>query len=195
GAMIVSASKEIIVKTYANEDLIATFEDCGYAANLEKATSYVSKVQDQPSASAPEEFPTPGVRTIEDLVTFPGGAPRERQIKTLVYVAQVNADSKVAHHPYTLGIEANSTQSLYVLALLRGDHQLQETKLADAIGATEVRPAHPEEIRDLLGASAGSLGGVNAVEKAREAGQNLFIVVDTALEGRRNMTTGANKDD
>src|SRR5205085_7901709 len=121
GAMGGSASNEFMVKTDAGEDLIATCESCGYAANLEKATSHVRTVQDPPGPSTPEEFPTPGVRTIEDLVTFPGGAPRERQIKTLVYVAQVNADSKVAHHPYTLGIEANSTQSLYVLAVLRGD--------------------------------------------------------------------------
>jgi prolyl-tRNA synthetase len=195
GAMGGSGSSEFMVKTDAGEDLIAMCESCGYAANLEKATSYVRKVQDQPGLSAPEEFPTPGVRTIEDLVTFPGGASKERQIKTLVYVAKVNIDSRVARYPYSLDIQANSTQSLYVLALLRGDHQLQETKLADVIGATEVRPAHPEEIHDLLGASAGSLGGVKAVERARAAGHNLFIVVDTALEGRRNMTTGANKDE
>jgi prolyl-tRNA synthetase len=68
-------------------------------------------------------------------------------------------------------------------------------KFADAIGATEVRPAHPEEIRELLGASAGSLGGVRAKESDRAAKQNLTIVADEGLKGRRNMTTGANKDD
>jgi prolyl-tRNA synthetase len=78
-----------------------------------------------------------------------------------------------------------------VLVLLRGDHQLHETKLADSLRATAVRPAHPEEIRDLLGASAGSLGGVGAKAKAR----NLRIVADAGLKNRRNMTTGANKDD
>src|SRR5256714_1228323 len=58
-----------------------------------------------------------------------------------------------------------------------------------------MRAAHPEEIRELLGASAGSLGGVRAKETARAAKQNVMIVADQGLKGRRNMTTGANKDD
>jgi prolyl-tRNA synthetase len=58
-----------------------------------------------------------------------------------------------------------------------------------------VRPAHPEEIREMLGASAGSLGGVGAKAKAKDARIDLRIVADSALRNRRNMTTGANKDD
>ena len=175
GAMGGSASTEFMVKTDAGEDLIATCENCGYAANLEKATSRVPEIEDGPAATdAPEEFPTPGVRTIEDLTTFPGGAAADCQIKTLVYVATDEAGEQFS-----------------VLALLRGDHQLHETKLADSLGATAVRPAHPEEIRELLGASAGSLGGVGAREKAKGA----RIIADQALKGRRNMTTGANKDE
>ena len=69
-----------------------------------------------------------------------------------------------------------------VLVLLRGDHQLHETKLADSLRATAVRPAHPEEIRNLLGASAGSLGGVGAKAKARAAKIDLRIVADSALK-------------
>src|SRR6185295_6650227 len=69
--------------------------------------------------------------------------------------------------------------------------QLHETKLADSLRATAVRAAHPEEIRDLLGASAGSLGGVGAKAKKRD----LRIVADASLKNRRNKTTGANKDD
>jgi len=82
-----------------------------------------------------------------------------------------------------------------VLVLLRGDHQLHETKLADSLRAHAVRPAHPEEIRDLLGASAGSLGGVGAKDKAKSFNVDLKIVADSSLRNRRNMTTGANKDD
>src|SRR5262249_10779252 len=82
-----------------------------------------------------------------------------------------------------------------VLALIRGDHQIHEVKFGDALGATALRPAHPEEIRDLLGASAGSLGGVRARSIAGQAKENLLIVADVGLKGRRNMTTGANKDD
>jgi prolyl-tRNA synthetase len=177
GAMGGSESNEFMARTPAGEDLIVSCPNCGYAANLEKATSRVPAVNDDPGSAAPEEFPTPGVRTIEDLTTFPGGAEAARQIKSLVYFATIDGEL----HP--------------VLVLLRGDHQLHETKLADALGSTAARPAHPEEIRGLLGASAGSLGGVGAKDKARAAKLDLRIVADSSLKGRRNMTTGANKDD
>ena len=178
GSMGGSASNEFMVKTDAGEDLIATCESCGYAANLEKATSKIDEVTDEPSSlNAPEEFPTPGVRTIEDLINFPGGASADRQIKSLVYVATLE------------------TGEQFALALLRGDHQLHETKLADALGASAVRPAHAEEIRELLGAGAGSLGGYGAKGAAKAAGKELRIVADQSLKGRANMTTGANKDD
>jgi prolyl-tRNA synthetase len=177
GSMGGSESNEFVAKTDAGEDLIASCANCGYAANLEKATSRLARIKDLVGPDVPEEFPTPGVRTIEDLTTFPGGATPEAQIKSLVYVATINGEPQP------------------VLALLRGDHQLHETKLADSLAATAVRTAHPEDIRELLGANAGSLGGVGAKAKAKEANFELFIVADLALKGRRNMTTGANKDD
>jgi prolyl-tRNA synthetase len=177
GAMGGSESSEFVAKTPAGEDLIASCSNCGYAANVEKATSRLPKVEDEAGPDAPEEFPTPGVRTIEDLTTFPGGAAANRQIKSLVYIATLNDKP----HP--------------VLALIRGDHQLHEVKFADSLGATAFRPAHPEEIRELLGAGAGSLGGVRAKDKAHTAHQSLVIIADLGLKGRRNMTTGANKDD
>lgn len=177
GAMGGSASNEFVAKTDAGEDLIASCKNCGYAANLEKATSRLSPIHDVAGPEAPEEFPTPGVRTIEDLTTFPGGAKAENQIKSLVYVATIDNESTPA------------------LVLIRGDHQLHETKLADALGATAIRPAHAEEIRELLGAGAGSLGGVRAKENARAANFEILIIADEGLRTRRNMTTGANKDD
>ena len=177
GAMGGTESNEFMARTPAGEDLIVNCPSCGYAANLEKATSRVAAIEDEQGPAAPEEFPTPGVRTIEDLITFPGGAEASRQIKSLVYFATVDGELQP------------------VLVMLRGDHQLHETKLADALGATAVRTAHPEEIRELLGASAGSLGGVGAKDKARAAKFDLRIVADSSLKGRRNMTTGANKDD
>ncbi|MBV8859811.1 MAG: proline--tRNA ligase [Acidobacteria bacterium] len=179
GAMGGSESNEFMARTNAGEDYIAVCENCGYAGNLEKATSKIPAVEDEAGLDAPEEFPTPGVRTIEDLTTFPGGASAERQVKTLVYVA---TDGK--------------TQEQYpVLALLRGDHQLHEVKLGDSLGASAVRAARPEEIVELLGASAGSLGGVGAREKAAASKQKLRVVADNSLKGRRAMTTGANKDE
>jgi len=172
-----SESNEFVAKTDAGEDLIAHCDICGYAANLEKATSRLARIKDLVGPNAPEEFPTPGVRTIEDLATFPGGARSDRQIKSLVYVAMIN----------------NEPQP--VLALLRGDHQLHETKLADSLAATNLRTAQAEEIRELLGAGAGSLGGVGAKARAKEANFELLIIADLALKGRQDMTTGANKDD
>jgi len=177
GSMGGSESNEFVAKTEAGEDFIASCVNCDYAANLEKATSRLTPIKDLVGPEAPEEFPTPGVRTIEDLEKFPGGAKADTQIKSLVYVATIN----------------NEPQP--VLALVRGDHQVHETKLADTLAATAVRPAHPEEIRELLGAGAGSLGGVGARARAKEAHFDLLIVADLALKTRRNLTTGANKDD
>ncbi|HSE98234.1 MAG TPA: proline--tRNA ligase [Blastocatellia bacterium] len=171
GAMGGSQSTEFMVRTDAGEDYIVVCEKCGYAANVEKATSKLADAGDEAGPGAPEEFPTPGVRTIEDLTTFPGGAPADRQIKTLVYAI----DDKLT------------------LVLLRGDHDLNETKLVDATGALAVRPAHAEEIREAMGASAGSLGAVGVTRASHKRVDR--VIADEALRGRTNMTTGANRDD
>jgi len=92
-------------------------------------------------------------------------APATRQIKTLVYV-----------------LDGQLT-----LVLMRGDHALNEQKLIDATGAAAIRPAQPDEIREALGALPGSLGAVGV--------RGLPIIADRALEGRRDMVTGANVDD
>ncbi|MBK9707146.1 MAG: proline--tRNA ligase [Acidobacteria bacterium] len=182
GAMGGSASNEFMVYTSAGEDMVASCPECGYAANTEKARSAIPAVDDGPVDLGIEKFPTPGVRTIEDLVTFPGGAVAEKQIKTLVYVSVAE--------------KGNEAQTTPFLALLRGDHPLNEVKLANAVAKlvnkdgweqTAVRPAHPEEILELMGARAGSLGAVGLTKT--------WILADEALKGRKNMTTGANEDD
>jgi prolyl-tRNA synthetase len=71
--------------------------------------------------------------------------------------------------------------------MVRGDHQLSETKFGGVMKAKDVRPAHPAEIVDWFGASAGSLGPVGV--------KNMRVLADVALEGRKNMIAGANKDD
>jgi prolyl-tRNA synthetase len=171
GAMGGSQSTEFMARTDAGEDLIVVCENCGYAANVEKARSSLEAPNDEEGPSTPEEFPTPGVRTIEDLKIFPGGAAADRQIKTLVYVL----DDRLA------------------LVLMRGDHELNEIKLQDATGALNVRPARPEEIIEALGASAGSLGAVGVTRATHPLVTE--VIADEALKGRRNMTTGANKDE
>jgi prolyl-tRNA synthetase len=165
GAMGGSGSVEFMVRSAAGEDLVAHCPSCGYAANVERAQSQIAPVADGLGPDRPEKFPTPGVRTIEDLAHFPGGAAADRQIKTLVYVLDGNP----------------------ALVLLRGDHALQEQKLQDQTGAVEVRPGHPDEIRDLLGADAGSLGAVGV--------SDIRIIADRGLSGRAGMTTGANEND
>jgi prolyl-tRNA synthetase family II len=166
GNMGGSDSVEFMCPADAGEDLVARCGDgdCGYAANLEKATSALPPIEDEPGPAAPEQLPTPGVRTIEDLV-IKYGKLADRQIKTLVYV---------------IGGQVT-------LVLLRGDHPLAEQKLADTIEAGDFRPAQPDEIREALGASPGSLGAVGVT--------GLPIIADLALRGRKNMTTGANIDD
>ena len=193
GAMGGSESSEFVAKTDAGEDLIASCPNCGYAANVEKATSRLAVIEDEAGSDAPEEFLTPGVRTIEDLTKTPYLVPAAQQIMTLAYV-----------------VDSRPT-----LILLRGDHHLHEVKLADALGAKIFRPAYRAEIEEWLGAGPGSLGAVGVNNKPREFGfrvalgdfqpgqpaffetpsaKRIFTIADEALKGRLNMTTGANKD-
>ena len=166
GAMGGSQSHEFMVVSDAGEDWVAHCPNCGYAANVQKAASIPTApaVPDPEGDFDPEPFHTPGRKTIADVAQFTG-LPETSQMKSLVLVAG----------------------SQPVLALVRGDHQLSETKFAAALGVSEFRPAHPEEIREWFGADAGSLGPVGVTR--------LRIVADDALRGRRNMIAGANRDD
>lgn len=165
GAMGGSESCEFMVPSPAGEDWLVECPASGYRANLEKAVTrpkppgVPDPAGDQPVA----EFATPGRKTIEEVSRF-DGLPPTSHVKALVMVA----DSEP------------------LMVLLRGDHQLSETKLAGHLGAAEIRPAHPEEIRDLLGASAGYVGPVGV--------RGLSLLADLALEGRRNLVAGANRD-
>jgi prolyl-tRNA synthetase family II len=141
GAMGGTDSVEFMCPSEAGEDLVARCADCGYAANLEKATSALAAVTDGPGSAKPERLATPGVRTIADLASQ-YQLSADRQIKTLVYV-----------------IDGQLT-----LVLLRGDHPLADQKLADATGSADIRPAQADEIRAALGASPGSLGAVGVTD-------------------------------
>jgi prolyl-tRNA synthetase len=141
GAMGGSDSIEFMCPSPSGEDFVIHCPSCGYTANLEKATSRLTEVTDSGPLDAPEMFPTPGVRTIDDLATQ-HGAEAGRQIKTLVYM-----------------VDGTPT-----LVLMRGDHTLHEQKLIDALKTAAIRPAQPEEIQDALGALPGSLGAVGVKE-------------------------------
>lgn len=166
GAMGGKDSHEFSALIDAGEDWIVHCDRCGYGANLEMAVSKAPAVEDSEPPAKPEKFATPGIRTIAALETFPGGAEAKRQIKTLIY--------RVDEKP--------------VLVCVRGDHTVSETALARLFGADATfYPAHPQQILEAMGANAGSLGPVGVTEHR--------IIVDEALRGRKNMTTGANQDD
>jgi prolyl-tRNA synthetase len=177
-------SHEFMVPAETGENEVAFCESCGYAANIEKATSGIPKTAAREIGSTIEKFATPGVVTIEALSKEPYKVPANRQIKTLVYIA----DSKP------------------VLILIRGDDQLNETKLMAKTGAVAVRPADAAECFSLLGARPGSLGAVNLTLEKPKAGLHeelLYtrewefppkIYADKRLQGANDMTTGANED-
>ena len=175
-------SHEFMVPAETGENEVVFCEACGYAANIEKATSGIPKTAAREIGAAIEKFATPGVVTIEALSKEPYKVPANRQIKTLVYIA----DSKP------------------ILILIRGDDQLNETKLMAKTGAVAVRPATPEEIFELLGAKPGSLGAMAATLKSGTGFQPVSpahrleacatIYADERLQGANDMTTGANED-
>ena len=159
-------SHEFMVPADSGENDVAYCEACGYAANIEKATSGIPKTAAREIGAAIEKFATPGVVTIEALSKEPYKVAANRQIKTLVYIADSNP----------------------ILILIRGDDQLNETKLMAKTGAVAVRPATPEEIQPLLGAKPGSLGAVVNVPSS------VKVYADERLQGANDMTTGANED-
>ena len=157
-------SHEFMVPAETGENEVVYCESGDYAANIEKATSQ------GPATATPaddcgdsEKFETPGVKTIDDLARrFDVAA--ERQIKTLVYVA----DDKP------------------VIVLLRGDDQLEEAKLGGVLGAKAFRAAGDAEIVKALGAQPGSLGPVGV--------EGIPVYADEVLRGGSGMVTGANDD-
>lgn len=157
-------SHEFMVPAETGENEVVFCEGCGYAANVEKATSGIPKTAARDIGGTVEKFATPGIVTIEALTKAPYSVAANRQIKTLIYIA----DSKP------------------VLILIRGDDQLNVAKLAGVIGTTIFRPAEAQEIFDALGAHPGSLGAVGV--------KQFSIFVDERLRGANDMTTGANED-
>ena len=165
GVMGGKFSHEFMVPAETGESDVAFCETGDYAANVEKATSKLTVATPTgTTAAAIEKFPTPGVVTIEALSKAPHDVAAHAQIKTLVFLVE----SKI------------------VLVLMRGDHQLNETKLAAHLRTAEFRPATEDEIIGALGAKPGSLGAVNLSKYP--------VYADESLHGAGGMTTGANED-
>jgi prolyl-tRNA synthetase len=185
GAMGGSQSEEFMVRTPAGEDQIVSCDKCGYAANMEKATSKLDAVKDLAleGDGNPLEVHTPGQKTIEDVARFLGVSPKNK-IKTLAFMA-TEVDAKT-----------NKSKLRPVVLLMRGDHQMNEAKMSTALAGRETRPMEPVEIEQLFKSPAGFLGPIG-IEWAKDlkTSDGPILLVDEALKGRTNLIAGANKED
>ena len=165
GVMGGKHSHEFMVPAPTGESEVAYTEDGSYAANLEKANSQ-GAITTTPSECTGEleKFATPKVKTIENLAQAPYNVAAEAQIKTLVFIAEDKP----------------------VIALVRGDDQINEAKLCGALGTAIFRAAEAEEIHAALGAYPGSLGAVGV--------KDVPVFADEQLRNAAGMTTGANED-
>ena len=205
GAMGGSGSQEFMVYTDAGEDVIASSVS-GYAANLEKATSRLRPVVDMEATSdQPELVLTPGKAAIVDVTEF-FGIEASQDIKCVAFMGA--AAGQKPGGPLRP-----------IVAFLRGDHQVNETKLNAIAGTAELRPMMPEELERHIGGPAGYLGPVGipqimtegslnglksgkALDKLKGVlrdnpaeGLRTIVVVDLGLKDRKNLVAGANKLD
>ncbi|MBX2991694.1 MAG: proline--tRNA ligase [Bacteroidetes bacterium] len=136
GAMGGSGSQEFMLESDSGEDTIALAEDNSYAANLEIATSVVTKAVRHAESKPLDEIPTPNVKTIDELAAFLK-VDHSVLAKSVVYWADKTP----------------------VLVLLMGNDELNESKLTSVMG-TDVRPIEAESLFGLTGADGGSIGPV-----------------------------------
>lgn len=162
GAMGGSKSEEFMVKSDAGEDTVAYCEKCGYAANVEVAQSIVDVVTRSDESKQLEEISTPNVKSIDELCEFLNINERETA-KSRIYIH----DGKP------------------VLILMSGNDDVNETKLESVLGGN-VRPGHPEELKEITGADAGSIGPIGFKHR---------IIADLRLQDANNLYSGANKND
>lgn len=162
GAMGGSKSEEFMVKSDAGEDTVAYCENCGYAANVEVAQSIANPITRETESKEIFEISTPNVKSIDELCAFLN--INERQ----------TAKSRVYMH-----------DDKPVLVLMLGNDEVNETKLAKVLGGN-VRPCHPDELKEISGADAGSIGPI---------GFKYRIIADNLLKDGNNLYSGANKND
>ena len=184
GAMGGTQSQEFMVYTDAGEDLIASCPVCGYAANTEKATSVLEQVTelDPTGDGLPELIYTPGQGAIADLTKF-------------LAISAASDIKCVAYMGLLRGVGGKTDSWHGVAAFLRGDHMVNETKLAGALGAAELRTMNGEELDEFFHAPPGFLGPVGLTPAAKPLAGGLTVVIDKSLEGRRNLVGAANKLD
>lgn len=162
GAMGGSKSEEFMVKSDAGEDTVAYCSDCGFAANSEVAESKLDSIKRTEETKDVYEIGTPNVKSIDELCGFLKINERETA-KSRVYIYNEEP----------------------VLILMSGNDEVNETKLESVLGG-EIRPAHPEELKEITGADAGSIGPIDFKHK---------IIADLRLKDGNNLYSGANKND
>ena len=184
GAMGGSQSQEFMVYTDAGEDLIVSCPACGYAANLEKAVSTLEPATEmEPTGDGkPEPVHTPGCAAIADVAAFFKISPAS-DIKCVAYMALKRGTAGAADSWHG------------VATFLRGDHQVNETKLLGVLGGAELRTMQTAELEQYFQGPAGYLGPVGLKHDDKAMGAGLTVVIDKALEGRQNLVCGANKLD
>ena len=196
GAMGGSGSQEFMVYTDAGEDLVASCGSCGYAANIEKATSRLVPVEElAPTGDGkPQLVHTPGKGAIADVSEFLSVKPYQ-DIKAVAYMATLHAaDAK----------DAPTAQAVAVF--LRGDHTVNETKLlgllngelrqqGKTVNVAELRPMAADEVGLYFSGPGGFIGPVGPKFADQALAEGFTGIMDAALEGRRDMICGANQLD
>lgn len=165
GAMGGKDSKEFSAIAPVGEDTIVYSDSSDYAANLEMAKSLFISKKSHATPADLEKIATPGVKSIEDLAAFLKVQPADL-VKSMLYMADKDQP---------------------VLVLVRGDHEVNETKLKNYLNADFLDPATPEDAEKYLGASFGSLGPVGV-------GEDVKILADQYVGDMVNVAVGANED-
>ncbi len=162
GAMGGSKSEEFMVKSDAGEDTVAYCENCGYAANIEVAQSIVNPLNIAEESKEFYEIHTPNVRTIDELCEF----------------LKINQNETAKSRVYIHNDEP-------ILVLMVGNDEVNESKLEAILGGA-VRPGQPEELKEISGADAGSIGPIGFKHK---------IIGDLKIKDSNKLYSGANKND
>lgn len=166
GAIGGKGTHEFMALSDIGEDTIAYCGSCNYAANLEKADVVYRGQASNELPKDPERIPTPDVKTIEQLTSFLG-IKADKIIKSLLF----------------------KVDQQYVLALVRGDHELNDIKLKNMFDANVIDMASEKEVFDVLGAPVGFVGPMGL------DGKNVTIVADVAIKDMVNAVIGAGEKD
>ncbi len=161
-----SYSHEFMVLADSGEDAIVSCSACEYAANVEKAEARLAAGPAGTGLQPLQKVATPNMKTISDVAGFLG-LPEQETIKTMVYT---DGEGQVA------------------MALVRGDHELNEIKLKNALGWIEIQMASEEEILRITGSPVGFLGPIGLK-------QQVPLIADLTIEGMVNSVIGANEKD